>query len=32
MPNKFEEKLSQLSISEKENLEKLIKKYPSLFL
>ena len=32
MPNKFEEKLSQLSVSEKENLEKLIKKYPSLFL
>ena len=32
MPNKFEEKLGQLSISEKENLEKLIKKYPSLFL
>ena len=32
MPNKFEEKLSQLSISEKENLEKLIKKYPGLFL
>ena len=32
MPNKFEEKFGQLSISEKENLEKLIKKYPSLFL
>ena len=32
MPNKFEEKLGQLSISEREGLEKLIKKYPSLFL
>ena len=32
MPNKFEEKLSQLSVSEREGLEKLIKKYPSLFL
>ena len=32
MPNKFEEKLRQLSISEREGLEKLIKKYPSLFL
>ena len=32
MPNKFEEKLSQLSVSERENLEKLIKKYPGLFL
>ena len=28
MPNKFEEKLSQLSVSERENLEKLIKKIP----
>ena len=32
MPNKFEEKLGQLSVSEREGLEKLIKKYPSLFL
>ena len=32
MPNKFEEKLRQLSISERGDLEKLIKKYPSLFL
>ena len=32
MPNKFEEKSSQLSVSEREGLEKLIKKYPSLFL
>ena len=32
MPNKFEEKLSQLSVSERESLEKLIKKYPGLFL
>ena len=32
MPNIFEEKLSQLSVSERENLEKLIKKYPGLFL
>ena len=32
MPNKFEEKLSQLSVSERGGLEKLIKKYPSLFL
>ena len=34
MPNKFEEKLSQLSVSERERegLEKLIKKYPGLFL
>ena len=32
MPNKFEEKLSQLSVSERGDLEKLIKKYPSLFL
>ena len=32
MPNKFEEKLSQLSVSEREDLEKLIKKYPGLFL
>ena len=32
MPNKFEEKLGQLSVSERENLEKLIKKYPGLFL
>ena len=32
MPNKFEEKLSQLSVSEREGLEKLIKKYPGLFL
>ena len=28
MPNKFEEKLSQLSVSEREGLEKLIKKIP----
>ena len=28
MPNKFEEKLGQLSVSERENLEKLIKKIP----
>ena len=28
MPNKFEEKLSQLSVSEREDLEKLIKKIP----
>ena len=32
MPNKFEEKLGQLSVSEREGLEKLIEKYPSLFL
>ena len=32
MPNKFEEKLGQLSVSEREGLEKLIKKYPGLFL
>ena len=32
MPNKFEEKLSQLSASEREDLEKLIKKYPGIFL
>ena len=34
MPNKFEEKLSQLSVPERERegLEKLIKKYPGLFL
>ena len=32
MPNKFEEKLSQLSVSEREGLEKLMKKYPGLFL
>ena len=32
MPNKFEEKLSQLSVSEREGLEKLIKKYRGLFL
>ena len=32
MPNKFKEKLGQLSVSEREGLEKLIKKYPSLFL
>ena len=32
MPNKLEEKLSQLSVSEREDLEKLIKKYPGLFL
>ena len=32
MPNKFDEKLSQLSVSEREGLEKLIKKYPGLFL
>ena len=32
MPNKFEEKLRQLSISERGDLEKLIKKYPGLFL
>ena len=34
MPNKFEEKLSRLSVSERERegLEKLIKKYPGLFL
>ena len=32
MPNKFEEKLSQSSVSERGDLEKLIKKYPSLFL
>ena len=32
MPNKSEEKLSQLSVSEREGLEKLIKKYPGLFL
>ena len=32
MPNKSEEKLGQLSVSEREGLEKLIKKYPSLFL
>ena len=28
MPNKFEEKLSQLSVSERKDLEKLIKKIP----
>ena len=32
MPNKFEKKLGQLSVSERENLEKLIKKYPGIFL
>ena len=32
MPNKFEEKLRQLSVSERGDLEKLIKKYPGLFL
>ena len=32
MPNKFEEKLRQLSFSERGDLEKLIKKYPGLFL
>ena len=32
MPNKFEEKLSQLSVSEQNDLEKLIEKYPGLFL
>ena len=32
MPNEFEEKLGQLSVSEREGLGKLIKKYPSLFL
>ena len=32
MPNKSEEKVSQLSVSEREGLEKLIKKYPGLFL
>ena len=32
MPNKFEEKLSQLSVSERKGLEKLIEKYPGLFL
>ena len=32
MPNKFEEKLGQLSVSEREGLGKLITKYPSLFL
>ena len=31
-PNKFEEKLSQLSVSERRDLEKLIEKYPGLFL
>ena len=31
-PNKFEEKLSHLSVSERRDLEKLIKKYPGLFL
>ena len=31
MPNKFEEKLSHLLVSEREDLEKLIKKYPGLF-
>ena len=31
-PNKFEEKLSQLSVSERDDLEKLIEKYPGLFL
>ena len=31
MPNKFEEKLSHLSVSEREDLEKLMKKYPGLF-
>ena len=28
MPNEFEEKLSQLSVSEREGLEKLLKKIP----
>ena len=32
MPNKFEEKLSQLSVSERKDLEKLIEKYSGLFL
>ena len=32
MPNKFEEKLSQLSVSERKDLMKLIEKYPGLFL
>ena len=32
MPNKFEEKLSHLSVSERKDLEKLIKKYSGLFL
>ena len=32
MPNKFEKKLSHLSVSERRDLEKLIKKYPGLFL
>ena len=31
MPNKFEEKLSHLSVSERKDLEKLMNKYPSLF-
>ena len=31
-PKKFEEKLSQLSVSERKDLEKLIEKYPGLFL
>ena len=31
-PNKFEEKLRHLSVSERRDLEKLIKKYPGLFL
>ena len=31
MPNKFEEKLSQLSVSERENLEKLIKNIQAYF-
>ena len=32
MPNKFEEKLSQLSVSERKDLERLTEKYPGLFL
>ena len=31
MPNKFEEKLSHLSVSERKDLEKLMNKYPDLF-
>ena len=31
MPNKFEEKLSHLSVSEQKDLEKLMNKYPGLF-
>ena len=31
MPNKFEEKLSHLSVSEWKDLEKLKNKYPDLF-